>query len=78
MKKKYLLYVNEYSLIANDYVVKVYECETQDIFHTMGEMMYRKIEQIKRIDFVEDNEQRRNYLKERGATISKWQDKYSI
>lgn len=74
--KRYLLYVNKYSFIDNDYKLFVYETYTNDIFHTMGEMLYRSLEHIKRISFNDYTEERAKYCKDNGYEIHKYVNKY--
>ena len=75
--KKYFLYVWKYSILKNDYDLYVYLVETEDIFHTMGEMLFRSLEHIKCINFIECSKKRENYLLSQGYKISNWKDKYS-
>lgn len=75
--KKYFLYVRKYSIVKNDYVLCVYLVETKDIFHTMGEMIFRTFEHIKRIDFNNYTKQREQYWLKNGYEILTWKDKYS-
>lgn len=74
--KDYLLYVRRYSILSNDYILYVYHCRTNDILHTIGEMHYRTLEHIKRIDFVEDSQNCRDFWKSKNQTIHEWTDKY--
>ena len=75
--KDYLLYVRKYSIFTNDYELYVYHCRTNDILHTIGEMHYRTLEHIKRIDFVEDTISRRQYIiSKKKLEIFEWYDKY--
>lgn len=74
--KKYLIYIQIYNIIARDYITRVYECETPDIFHTMGEIPYRTLEHIKRINFTEYTEDKRKFWEDEGFTIYPWKDKY--
>lgn len=74
--KDYLLYVRKYCIFTNDYELYVYHCKTSDILHTIGEMHYRTLEHIKRIDFVEDRPALREYWKSKDKTIYEWYDKY--
>lgn len=74
--KDYLLYVRKYSILTNDYLLYVYHCRTNDILHTIGEMHYRTLEHIERIDFVEDTPTRREYWISKDKTIYEWFDKY--
>ncbi len=74
--KNYLFYVRKYSICTNDYELYVYSCITADPFHVMGEMLYRSLEHIKRIDFIECTEGKLAFWKEKGKTINKWYNKY--
>ena len=76
MLKTYLLYVRKYSIVTNDYQLYVYKATTPDIFHTMGEILYRTIEEIKRIDYVEYTEEKEEWWKEQGYDVLTWHDKY--
>lgn len=49
---KYKLFIRKYSILKNDYIVEEYTVETKDIYHTIGEIYCRTIEDIKRIDYV--------------------------
>lgn len=69
--KDYLFYVR-YSLSG----ISVYHCFTADPFHVSGELHYRSIEHIERIDFVEQADFRLDYLKEKGLVIHEWKNKY--
>ena len=73
----YLIYVRKYNILINDYMLYVYKVKTKDIFHTMGEIMYRTIEEIKRIDFAEYTENRVAFWKDGGYEITEWKDKYT-
>lgn len=72
----YLVYVRQYEILINDYMLCVYKVNTKDIFHTMGEMIYRSIEEIKRINFVEYTENRVAFWKDSGYEITEWRNKY--
>lgn len=74
--KKYFLYVRQYNIVKNDYVLYVYFVETNDIFHTIGEMIFRAFEHIKRIDFNDYTKEREQYWLENGYEILEWKDKY--
>ena len=82
MEYTHLLYVRKYNIISDDYDLYVYGVNTRDIFHTMGEIIYRSETQIKRIDFKELTDENKNsvlnYWKENNKTILKWQDKYNV
>lgn len=74
--KDYLLYVRKYSIISNDYEFYIYHCCTNDIFHIIGEMYYRTLERIERINFVEDTQSRRKYWLAENKEILEWDNKY--
>lgn len=74
----HLMYVRKYSIITNDYELYVVGVNTNDIFHTMGEYLFRSETQIKRIDQVECTQFRLDYWKENGYEIYEFKDKYNI
>lgn len=74
--ERYLLYVRKYDITINDYKLYIYETYTNDIFHTIGEMMYRSMEQIQRITFNDYKEERVKYWKDSGYKIYKFVNKY--
>lgn len=76
MEKTYLIYVRKYNINIRDYQLYVYKATTPDIFHTLGEIPYRTIEEIKRISYDEYLEVKEQFWKEKGYTILTWQDKY--
>lgn len=69
--KDYLFYVR-YSLSG----LLVYHIKTKDPFHVIGEMIWRGIEHIEGVTFVEQTETRLDYLKEEGLKIHEWRNKY--
>ena len=72
----HLLYVHKYSIFTNNYELYVIGVNTKDIFHTMGEYIYRCEVQIKRITKVECTQARLDYWKEQGYQIYEFKDKY--
>ena len=56
--------------------VYYYKCKTADPFHVMGEMLYRSMEHIKRIDFNEVTPVRENFWQEKNVPIYTWSNKY--
>ena len=80
MEYTHLLYVRKYSIFTNDFELYVYGVNTDDVFHTMGEIMYRSETQVKRIDFKEltpeNKEKILEFWKKENKTIMTWQDKY--
>ena len=80
MKYTHLIYVRQYSIITNNYELIVYGTNTDDIFHTMGEILYRSETQVKSIDFVELTQEniksKLNFWQKENKTIYTWIDKY--
>lgn len=74
--KEYLFYVRKYNIFVNDYTLFVYKCKTNDPFHTIGEIIYRTFEHIKRIDFVENSEGHEKFWKKHNTEILDWYNKY--
>lgn len=81
MNYTHLLYIWKYDISCNDYVFEVCGVNTKDIFHTMGEIYYRSIESIKRINFVKLNDKNRqakiDYWKNQNVPIKTYSNKYS-
>lgn len=76
--KKYILYVKKYNILINDYEMVAYIAETEDILHTMGEIYFRTLEAIKRIDFIPYKESSIKFCQEKNIKIFEWQNKYKI
>ena len=76
--KEWLLYVREYSVLKNEYVLNIYIVETEDIFHTIGEFYSRSLCSVKRIDYVEYSDKRMNYWIENGYNIIRFRNKYKV
>ena len=57
--KTYRLYIREYSLFANDYIVREEIVKTNDLYHEIGKIYCQSLVAIKRIDYEE--------LKEKGG-----------
>lgn len=57
-------------------VLIVYRCKTNDLYHTMGEMIYRGAEHINRLDFNEWSEHREQFWIDSGYKIHEWVNKY--
>ena len=72
----HLLYVRQYSIISNDYELYIVGVKTKDIFHTMGEYLYRSEVQVKRIDFVECTQEKIDYWLKEGYKIYEFRNKY--
>ena len=73
----HLLYVQQYSIADNGYNLVVYGVNTEDIFHTMGELMYRSPTQVKRIIYAECTQENLNYWLKNGFEIHNFKDKYT-
>ena len=80
MQYTHFLYVTKYSIFTNDYQTFVYGVVTKDIFHTMGEIMYRSETHVQRITFVkltpENIQSKLDFFKEHNLPIRHWKDKY--
>lgn len=69
MEKYYNIFIRQYSIIYNDYVVYVDYIKTKDIYHWIGYKYCTTIEEIKRIDYLEitkeqyDKGKRKTYYK---------------
>mgnify|MGYP000784821581 FL=1 len=74
----HLLYVRKYSIFTNEYELYIVGVNTDDIYHTMGEYLFRSETQVKRIDPVECTQFRLDYWKENGYEIYEFKDKYTI
>lgn len=72
----YLIYVTKFSLFAEDHREFVVYEYCGDVFHAMGEILYRTFEQIYYINYLEDNEYVREDLAEHNIKINKFVDKY--
>ena len=69
--KNYLFYVR-FALSG----LVVYHCKTDDPYHTMGEIVYRTIERVDRITFVEQTQTRLEFWAEQNQEIYEWYNKY--
>ena len=74
----HLLYVRQYSIFTNKYELYVVGVNTKDIFHTMGEYLYRSETLVKRIDQVECTQEKLDFWAKEGYEIYKFKDKYAI
>jgi len=72
----YMLYVRKYDIFTNGYKLFVYQVQTDDIFHTIGEYIYRSMESIERINFNTWTENRVEYWIKNGFEIREWKDRY--
>lgn len=53
MKFTHLLYVRKFSMFTHKNELFVYAVNTNDVFHTIGEIITSTLEHIERIDYVE-------------------------
>lgn len=74
----HLIYVRKYSILDNNYKLYAYGVNTKDIHHTIGEIVCRTLEDIKRIDYVECSQSSLDYLKEQDIKIYDFYDKYEL
>ena len=74
----YLLYVRKYSILTNNYELYVYKTKSKDILHTMGELEFRTLEEIRRIDIKKYDKETEQWWKDKGYQINIWYDKYEI
>lgn len=74
----HLLYVKKYSIFTNKYELYVVGVNTKDIFHTMGEYLYRSETQVKRIDKVECTQEKLDFWAKEGYEIYGFKDKYIV
>lgn len=72
----HLLYVRQYSIIDNDDKLTIFGVNTKDIFHTMGELIYRNPVQVNFITYVECTQEKLDYWLKIGFEIHKFKDKY--
>ena len=52
-KKKYKLFIRQYDITKNDYIVREKIVNTHDIYHEIGYIYCNEISEIKRIDYQE-------------------------
>ena len=74
----YFLYVRKWCIFTNKDELYVYKTKTKDILHTIGEVKFRTIEAISRIDINKYSKEREQWWKDKGYTIYVWNDKYKI
>lgn len=73
--KKYLIYVNRYDFPVNGQITDVYVYEG-DVFHAMGEIMFRSFLQIYSLTYSLYTDEKAAYWSSRGCKIRTWHDKY--
>lgn len=70
--KTYLIYVRQYELMKNDYILKVYKVTTDNIYRIIGKIYVTALEEIKRIDYNEWMQEREDYWKEQNIPIHEY------
>lgn len=69
--RNFLFYVR-YNLSG----LTIYRCTTNDPFHVMGEMMYRSIERIDYINFVEETKEKTDFWESENYEIIDYDLRY--
>lgn len=72
----HLIYSYQYNLMTNSYDLVISAVKTDDIFHTIGEYIWRSLYKIDRITFVEYSDKKVDYLIKKGYEIHNFSDKY--
>lgn len=72
----HLLYVWQYSIFTNSYQFYVYGVNTTDIYHTIGEFIYRTLVDVKSIVYVDCNDNKLDYWKKKNIQIHNFHNKY--
>ena len=72
--KTYLIYVRQYDLMKNDYVLKIYKVATDNIYRVIGKIYVTSLEAIKRIDYNEWMQEREDYWKEQNIPIYEYRE----
>lgn len=57
--------------------LRVYRCNTDDPFHVMGEIVYREMEQITHITFVEETPEKVKFWENSKIKVEEYNLKYS-
>ncbi len=74
----HLLYVRKYSIFTNKYELYIVGVNTKDIFHTMGEYLYRSETQVERIDQAKCTQEKLDFWAKEGYEIYEFKDKYNV
>lgn len=74
----HLLYVRKYSILTNKCELYIVGVNTKDVFHTIGEYLYRSETQVERIGYTECTQKRLDFLAKEGYEIYEFKDKYTI
>lgn len=77
MKYTHLLYVRKYSIITNNTELVIVGVNTNDIFHTIGEYIYRSETRVADIRFAPYTDERAKYWSAEGYTIHSFRDIYN-
>jgi hypothetical protein len=72
----HLMYVTKYSIFTNKYELYIIGVNTDDIYHTMGEYLFRSEARVEKITFAESTQFRLDYWKENEYKIYEFRDKY--
>lgn len=75
MNNKYLIYVT-YDIKIGDSNIIAYISTNKDVFHTMGEIMFRSLYKINRITFVDYKESSIKWIKENNIPLNVFKEKY--
>lgn len=51
--KTYKLFIRQYNIMKNDYVIYEKIVKTNDIYHEIGYLYCTELQHIKRIDYIE-------------------------
>ncbi len=76
MEKGYLINVTHFSIMGGNDAHTLYSCRNGDIFHTIGEMFFRSMEEIHAVSFAECSGKPENELTVKGNRVQPWQNKY--
>lgn len=58
-KGKFKLFIKQYDIMTNDYKIREEVIETLDLYHEIGWIYCNTLEDIKRIDYVEIEENKK-------------------
>ncbi len=74
----HLLYVRKYSILTNKWELYIVGVNTKDVFHTIGEYLYRSETQVERINYRECTQKRLDFWQKEGYAIREFKDTYTI
>lgn len=75
MNKKYIIYVT-YDIKIGDTDIIAYISTNKDVFHTIGEIIFRSLYKINRITFVNYNEHSVKWIEENNIPLVFFREKY--